>query len=304
VDTNPDTHQPGAGHGYPRPQLRRERWTSLNGPWDFALDPEARWREPDDIEWTHTIQVPFAPEAPASGIGETGFFKSCWYRREVMPPHLGPDDRLLLHFGAVDYRASVWVNGTFAGSHEGGYTPFTLDVTRFIGAGAPMQIVVRAEDDPLDLAKPRGKQDWQLQPHSIWYSRTSGIWQTVWLEPVPRTRIGRIRWTPNVDKWEIGFDASIEGLPQASLRVGVHLRFHDFVLAMDSYLVVGDEIRRRIGLSDPGIDDSRNELLWSPHSPTLIQAHVQLWGDRGELLDEVESYTALRASAPTAIGSC
>ena len=285
---------PAVGHGYPRPQLRRTRWISLNGTWDFALDANGKWREPDEVHWTTSIQVPFAPEAPASGIGETGFFKSCWYRRRVPPPPYASDEHLLLHFGAVDYKASVWVNGTYAGAHEGGYTPFTLDVTRFVEPGDALEIIVRSDDDPLDLGKPRGKQDWQLEPHSIWYPRTSGIWQTVWLEPVPATRIGGLRWTPDVDKWEIGVDVAVEG-PQMGVRLKVDLTVNGYLLASDTYLATGGEVRRRIGLSDPGIDDSRNELLWSPASPTLIHARLQLWGERGDLLDEVESYTGLRA---------
>src|SRR6185312_199120 len=115
--------------GYPRPQLRREGWLSLDGQWAFALDPEARWTGPDSLSWTQTIRVPFAPETPASGIGNTSFFRACWYHRTFEPPALRPGDRLLLHFGAVDYRATVWVNGARLVEHEGGYTPFAADVT-------------------------------------------------------------------------------------------------------------------------------------------------------------------------------
>src|SRR5205814_5456149 len=101
---------------------------------------------------------------------------------------------VLLHFGAIDYYSTIWFNGHVAATHEGGYTPITVDVTRLLRQGAPQILVVRAEDDPADLAKPRGKQDWQLEPHSIWYPRTTGIWQTVWVEVVPETRIGKLRW--------------------------------------------------------------------------------------------------------------
>ena len=152
-------------------------------------------------------------------------------------------------------------------------------------ASGPQTIVVRADDDPHDLAKPRGKQDWQLQPHSIWYPRTTGIWQTVWLERVPATWIGSVRWTPNVERWEIGFEARLDGERREGLRLNVKLCAGDQLLADDTYAVVAGEVHRRIALSDPGIDDYRNELLWSPATPTLIHAELKLWGGRGELVD-------------------
>ena len=176
---------------------------SLNGPWDFSIDPDAVWSLPEQVVWNNTILVPFSPETPASGIGDTGFYCAVWYRRTFEKPALEPTQHVLLNFGAVDYSATVWVNGRLAGGHQGGYTPFQLDITPLLTADSEQTIVVRAEDDPHDLAKPRGKQDWQLDSHSIWYPRTTGIWQTVWLERVPSTWICSVRWTPNVERWEI-----------------------------------------------------------------------------------------------------
>ncbi len=279
---------------YPCPQLRRAQWTSLDGEWQFALDPAGRWASPEAVSWNAHIRVPFAPETPASGVGEAGFFRACWYRRTFDTPGGKPGDRLLLHFGAVDYVATVWVNDRLVLQHEGGYTPFYADITGHLTAAGPQSIVVRAEDDPHDLAKPRGKQDWQLEPHSIWYPRTTGIWQTVWLERVAPTRIARLRWTPSLHRWEIGLECSVEGQRHDNLRLQVRLTVGDLMLADDSYSVVAGEVYRRIALSDPGIDDYRNELLWSPATPTLIRAELRLSGG-GELLDEVQSYTALRS---------
>jgi beta-galactosidase/beta-glucuronidase len=285
-----------AGHGHPRPLLQRESWTSLNGTWDFVIDADARWRTPREVQWNGTIRVPFAPETEASGVGDTGFYRRCWYRRTFDIPPLGENERLLLHFGAVDWAATVWVNGALAGCHEGGYTPFSLELTDLLGDG-PQTVVVRADDDPADLAKPRGKQDWQLEPHSIWYPRTTGIWQTVWLERVPATWIGSVRWIPNLERWEIGFEAWVEGEPRERLWLSVKLWAGGQLLADDTYKVVAGEVHRRIALSDPGIDDFRNELLWSPEKPTLIEAHLHLWAGREEPLDTVKSYTALRSIA-------
>ena len=155
-------------------------------------------------------------------------------------------------------------------------------------------VTVWAQDEPQDLAKPRGKQDWQLKPHSIWYPRTSGIWQTVWVERVGATYLGHICWNCNCERWEVGFEAAITGdMPEAGIQIKMTLRVGQQILTKDTYEVFNGEISRRIALGDPGIDDYRNELLWSPEKPTLIDAEIQLWS-KDQLLDEVKSYTAMR----------
>ena len=284
------------GRGYPRPQLRRDEWISLNGEWECMLDREGACSNPDQITWDRTIVVPFALETTRSGIGETGFCTACWYRRRFTAPALAPGERLLLHFGAVDFAATVWVNGALAGSHEGGYTPFVIDLTDFGRHGPVHELVVRAEDDPADLAKPRGKQDWQLEPHSIWYPRTTGIWQTVWVEKVPPSWIESIRWTSSLESWDIGFEARLAGRWQKGMRVAMTLRMPDgTIIGDDSYSLTSCELVRRVVLSDPGIDDSRNEWLWSPASPTLIDVQLELTDAAGDVIDRLRSYTALRA---------
>ncbi len=296
IDPIPSNHLDSYRRGYPRPQLRRDMWYSLNGSWDFAIDTDGVWRRPDEVVWNGPIQVPFAPEAPLSGIGDTSFFQACWYRRSSELPQSQVGERWMLHFGAVDWRATVWVNGVSLGEHEGGYTPFSFDVTDVL-SGPTCEIVIRADDDPQDLAKPRGKQDWQLEPHSIWYPRTSGIWQTVWLEKVPATRIGRVAFTPDLAHWQVGVQMWLEGERRADTRLSVRLRSGTTVLAADTYQVICGEVHRGVSLSDPGIDDSRNELLWSPHVPHLIDVVLELWGERGELLDRAQSYVGLRSIA-------
>jgi len=281
-------------HGYPRPQLERAEWFSLNGEWEFALDPDAEWQLPEDVPWNARIRVPFSPETPASGVANAGFYRAVWYRRRFRAPELHPAERLVVHFCAVDYSARVWINGHVAADHEGGYTPFEADATEYLIEGE-QTIVVQACDDPFDLSKPRGKQDWQLHPHSIWYYRTTGIWQSVWMERVPETSIGQIRWTPNVERWEIGFEAWLSGKRRDDLKLNVKLYAGDTMLADDTYAVVAHEVHRRVALSDPGIDDYRNELLWSPATPTLIYAELKLFDDRGALVDSARSYTALRS---------
>lgn len=279
---------------YPRPQLVREHWQSLDGQWKFTFDDDNRYTHPSEpIEWSTEITVPYPPESKASGIGDRGFHKGCWYQREF---DIDPEgQRILLHFGAVDYQARVWVNGHLVIGHEGGHTPFTADITHALNAAGQQTVTVHVEDDPHDLSKPRGKQDWQLEPHSIWYPRTTGIWQSVWLERVSHTYIEKLRWTPHFDGFEIGCEAFVVGDMQDDLTVEVKILHKGKMLADDRYKVIGGEASRKISLSDPGIDDSRNELLWSPERPTLLDAEVIL--RHGEqVIDKVKSYTALRSA--------
>jgi multiple sugar transport system permease protein len=161
--------------GYPRPGLVREQWSDLCGPWEFAFDDDdagldESWYEPGTPVFDRTIVVPFPPECRASGIEEPGFHRVVWYRRRVaLPPH-GENERVLLHLGAVDYEAKVFVDGVFVGSHRGGHTPCSFDITHAAHSQAEIaEIVVRAADDPGDVHQPRGKQDWQEHPHRIWY---------------------------------------------------------------------------------------------------------------------------------------
>ena len=281
-------------HEYPRPQFRRGSWTTLNGTWEFALDSDGRWKTPAGVSWDAEIVVPFAPETPASGVADPGFHHACWYRRTFEAPALAEGESLLLHFGAVDYEATVFVNGVVAARHSGGYTPFSADVTDLLAPEGLQTVVVHAMDDPNDLAKPRGKQDWLLEGHEIWYPRTTGIWQTVWLEVVPATRLAALEWRSNLERWEVELEAAVEGVEREGCRLHVRLHVGDHLVADDAYSVVAGEVHRRIALSDPGVDDYRNELLWSPESPNLIEANLELRDESGQLLDAVESYTALR----------
>jgi len=267
---------------------------SLNVEWNFAFDDSQSYGLPAEVvDWPLKIQVPYAPESIRSGIGDTSFHRCCWYQREVdyPPPSEG---RVLLHFGAVDYFARVWVNDLLVARHKGGFTPFSADITFALNKNGRQRITVQAEDDPEDLEKPRGKQDWKLEPHSIWYYRTSGIWQTVWIENVPETYLEHIRWSPHVERWEMGLEAFIVGPIEDGLEILVRMSRDQHLLVEDRYKVLKDEIHRRIALSDPGIEDFRNDLLWTPERPTLIHTEVLLVrGDK--VIDQVRSYSAIRS---------
>jgi beta-galactosidase/beta-glucuronidase len=290
----PDDGTPLPALLHPRPQLSRPGWISLDGEWAFAIDEPGRWREPGQVAFDALIRVPFAPESRASGIGVTAPFAACWYRRPVTLP-AAEGGAWWLHFAAVDYRATVWIDGAPVAHHDGGYTPFTVRLAAGRAEPRTLDVVVHAEDDPGDLCKPRGKQAWSPHPSGIWYPRTTGIWQTVWMEHRPDTWIDRLRWTPNLERWEVGLAVWLDGVAHDGWELALDLRAGDTMLARDRYAIVAGEVHRRVALSDPGVDDFRNTLLWSPESPTLLTAQLDLLDGHGRAVDRVDSYTALRS---------
>ncbi|MBI5671442.1 MAG: glycoside hydrolase family 2 [Chloroflexi bacterium] len=276
---------------YPRPQYVRSAWMNLNGAWEFEFDDDNRglrekWFERHDF--TRTIIVPYAFQSLLSGIQDTRFHDVVWYRRSFDVPEAWTGKRVLLHFGAVDYRAWVWVNGQFVTSHEGGHTPFYADVT---GALQPTgnSVVVRVEDSSTDLAQPRGKQFWEEEPKSIFYTRTTGIWQTVWLEPVESSFIERARLTPNIDAWEIKVEYRVDN-PLPNQTIEIEVSFAGEILAHDSSGVENLQFKATRVLPLPDVKDDR---LWSPEAPNLYDMVLRLW-DGNCLLDEVQLYFGMR----------
>ncbi|MFD0021135.1 sugar-binding domain-containing protein [Streptomyces sp. NPDC058382] len=296
----PSTHLNAAGH--PRPQLIRDPdWHDLSGPWRFAHDDadlgrSDRWMDPDNAEpFTAAITVPYPPESEASGIGDTGFHPVHWYRRTVDmdPPAAGR--RLLLHFGAVDYRAEVWLNGQPVGHHEGGHTGFTCDLTGTVREGGEQVLVVRVEDQPLDAAQPRGKQDWRRDPHAIWYHRTSGIWQPVWWEEVPGEHVTALHWTPEVAQARVRCELRLSEWPRRALDVTVRLALGDRVLAEQRVLTEAQETVFDIAVPALRHGQALDELLWSPEHPHLVDATVVLSDAADHTpVDRVTSYVGLR----------
>ncbi len=289
--------QEESGAMHPRPQLTRPHWQDLSGSWGFAYDDTGhglsqRWSERAEV-YTRTIQVPFPPESPASGVGDTGFHSIVWYRRVFQVPEEAHEKQLLLHCGAVDYRAHVWVNGQLVAMHEGGHTPFSADITSALHAEGEQVVVIRAEDIPSDLAQPRGKQDWVEKPHGIWYHRTTGIWQPVWLEPVASTHITQIRWTPDLDRGLLGLAVTLQRHDERVLHLHLQLRLHDVLLLEDSYLVQGSELQRQL-VPDLSRFMSIEHVLWSPEHPHLLDATLSIRAN-DEVIDEIQSYVGLRS---------
>ncbi|PZF11866.1 glycoside hydrolase family 2 protein [Curtobacterium sp. MCLR17_034] len=296
---------------YPRPQMLRTAWADLDGTWSFRNDG-------DDDAWrtgftdARDIVVPFPPESPASGIDEPGFNPVVWYSRAITRSEIDAAGfgtgapRLVLHFGAVDHRARVWIDGQFIGEHEGGHTPFSFDVTEALTTDpdAVHTLVVRAEDDPHDLTQPRGKQDWHEDPHAIWYRRTTGIWQTVWLEAVPTASIASLRWT-NVDHATMRLTVRLDGHRTGGERLRVEARWDD----RDEHLATvettvgetGDEFDVVVPIARQTNGQAEDELHWTPDTPRLIDATVMLLARSGNgttvgtvALDAVASYFGIR----------
>ena len=295
-----------SAHGgvYPRPQLVRPNWHDLSGEWAFDHDDQdigtsESWFA-NAARLSSVITVPFPPESELSGIADLGFHPVVWYSRVISPEDVAASgrsserDRVVLHFGAVDYRASVWLDGQFIGSHEGGQTPFSFDITEALSAEGAGVLVVRAEDDPHDVAQPRGKQDWLEEPHVIWYDRTTGIWQPVWLESVPNQRIQALSWTPNVPAGNVEIEVDLSRRP-STVTVQVELFIAGNILARQSFLAVEPRSRTTIQIPRQTNGQAFEDLLWSPENPRLIDTHVSVIADDGSILDEAFSYFGFRS---------
>ncbi len=289
-----------AAAGHPRPQLVRDPdWTDLSGPWGFAYDDAdagrtGRWQhsaEPFD----RTITVPYPPESELSGIHDTGFHPVVWYRRETSAALPADGRRLMLHFGAVDYHATVWVNGQFVGAHEGGHVGFSLDITDALDASGAQVITVRAEDRPQDSTQPRGKQDWEAEPHVIWYHRTTGIWQPVWLEEVPALRIETLQWTPDLPSGRVRCEIRLNTWPSAPHRAEVELRLGAEVLAAQNARIAGRELHLDIAVPALRHGQDLQRLLWTPENPHLVDATIHLTDLEDTPVDQVSSYLGLRS---------
>ena len=259
---------------YPRPQLVRESFYNLNGLWDYAITAS----DACPGAWDGQILVPFSPEAPLSGVGKTlrpG--QVLWYRRPL-PLKKRAGMRTLLHFGAVDQRAWVYVNGLLAGTHTGGYTAFTLDITKLLREGEnTLTVAVRDDTDTVPLA--RGKQ--KTKRGGIWYTPQSGIWQTVWIEPVAKSHISGIKAIPNLDQKNIAVTVAAENCTTGDL-VEVKILDKGKLVASATGLP-GNPLR--LGIAEP--------KLWSPDSPFLYDMEVSL-RQGGKTVDKVDSYTAMR----------
>ena len=278
---------------HPRPDRRREHWLTLNGPWSFRFDREdegrrQRWYANPDFGLT--IRVPFAYQAELSGVEDKQPCDVLWYAREITVPEAMRGQRVLLHFGAADYLADVWLDGQYLGGHEGGYTPFTFDITGLAEPGRPAVLVVRCEDRQA-LDQPRGKQSWKPEPFACWYTPVSGIWQSVWLEGVGMYYPVDFRLTPCIETGSVRAEITLNGLPENG-SVRLTASFGGKTAARQETAVLTDRlVRTELCLCHDGSLEGVH--LWSPDEPDLYDLTIETLSD-GRIVDRVETYFGMR----------
>ncbi|MHA8101130.1 glycoside hydrolase family 2 protein [Aquirufa nivalisilvae] len=262
---------------YPRPQMVRDQWQNLNGLWDYAIIDKGS-NIPNQFDGK--ILVPFAVESSLSGVQKTvGDQKELWYHRTFTVPATWKNKNVILHFGAVDWKADVWVNDIKVGTHQGGYTSFSFDITPFLQKDKAQKVVVKVWD-PSDLGfQPRGKQ--VNNPRGIWYTPVTGIWQTVWLEPVESTFISQLKTVPNIDGGNINVQSKIEGaIPSDIIEVKV---LDNGNLVSSGKAAIGQDVLVAIP----------NAKLWSPESPFLYDLEISILRN-GIAKDKLKSYVGMR----------
>lgn len=275
---------------YPRPQFVRADWLCLNGEWQFEIDQADSGIDRGLLtrDLNDTITVPFCPESRLSGVGNQDYLNAVWYRRTVTIPEEWAGRRVILNFQAIDYDTTVWVNGVEVGRHRGGFTPFSCDLRDVAGPGQEVTIVVRARDDHRP-PQPRGKQSQRYGAYGAIYLRTTGIWQTVWLEPVPDYALKRPRITPDLTN---GLFRIVQ--PLTATKPGLRLRM---TLKDESGSVatveraVGEDFVTQLDLPVP----EGRRRLWSIEDPYLYALEIQLLDDSGTVVDQVSSYAGLRS---------
>ena len=274
---------------YPRPQMVRKDWVNLNGEWQFDFDfgKSGRERGLQNLrKLSRKINVPFCPESRLSGINYKDFMSAVWYMRPFVLPESWKNKRILIHFGAVDYKSEVWINGKSVGHHIGGYSSFSFEITKELKNGENV-ITVCAEDDVRSGLQPRGKQSFRYDSFGCMYTRTTGIWQTVWLEAVPKSYISDLRITPDLENGRAQLVATIDGEPNG-LKLSAEAFLEGTSVGADCVKIGGGLAQLTIKIDEDKIRE------WQPGSPILYGLNLKL-SDKNVVLDEVDSYFGLRS---------
>ena len=277
---------------YPRPQLVRERWLNLNGLWDYCIASETSASNPE--AWQGKILVPFAVESALSGVMKpVGDEQKLWYRRTFDLPKDWQGDRLLLHFGAVDWQTIVYVNGKQVGTHRGGYDAFSFDITEALNASGQQEVVVEVWDPSDAGSQPRGKQ--VRRPEGIFYTPITGIWQTVWLEPVAATRLEALKITPQFDNSSVRFDTRLQA-GQGDVVLKVEVFDGKNQVAKATFEQSSNDFPSNVMLEPSLTVEIPNAKPWCPDSPHLYDVRIVLLVD-GKQVDSVGSYFGMRKIA-------
>lgn len=273
---------------YPRPQFVRSAWQNLNGEWGFQIDNDLTGKA-DGLASATTLSgkivVPFAPESRLSGVAHTAFMNSVWYNRSITIPSEWSGKRIMLNFGAVDFLCEVYVDGGFVGSHAGGTSSFSIDLTPCVFAGQTVNLTVYAEDKKSDFWKhPSGKQCNREESYGCFYTRTTGIWQTVWLEAVNPCGLRRVKVTPDVDNSQFVFNPEYYGIPSGGT---LSVEIFDGSRKVASKTVAAAN-------SSVAVVPLKKAKLWSPESPFLYDVRYTVKDSDGKVIDRVESYAGMR----------
>ena len=272
---------------YPRPQFERADWVNLNGEWSFALDLSDSGRDRDFYNskgFDGRITVPFAPESKLSGVGYTDFINSVWYQREIQIPAEWKGKCVKLNFGAVYYESEVYIDGKFVGRHYGGSDSFSFDVTDFVGDGGVHSLVVHAESDLRSGTQPGGKQSTNYYSYGCSYTRTTGIWQTVWMEAVDAMALERVQVITDIDQKHIVVIPTYYNVAGGNTLSVVVKDGGKAVARAEAPAVQGM----------PVVVALKNPKLWSPESPFLYDVVYEVKNAEGETLDTVDAYVGMR----------
>ena len=271
---------------YPRPQFERSSWINLNGKWDFEIDAANVGIEKgycSATSFSGSIIVPFCPESRLSGLEHKDFMNHVWYHRVVDVPAGWKGKRILLNFGAVYYNSEIYIDGKFVDRHFGGNTSFSLDISRFVSPGKSHHLVVRASSDVRSGLQPAGKQCLRLNSYVCSYTRTTGIWQTVWMEAVAENGLKSVHLTTDIDQGYLVLRPSFYSINGQSLKVslmdGLKVVAESTVLASESSVIFMPVKRMK---------------LWSPENPFLYNIRYEVLDKKGRLIDEVSSYAGMR----------
>ena len=269
---------------HPRPDFERDNWMCLNGEWDFSLDEK---------KFDRTIIVPFAFETELSGIGDKEFHKMVWYRKTFKLPERMKAKRVILHFGAVDYACDLWVNGTYIREHKGGQTGFSADITEAVAADDENVIELKVFDDYEDMEMPRGKQFWEQESRGIFYTRTTGIWQSVWIEAVEPLYLESCYITPEFDDKCVCFEyrLSRSGASAVEFSIAFEGKFAACVSAVPN----GKKGMVKVQLDQTGLKswNFEEELAWTPETPRLFDVEIRTYDEKG-VTDLVRTYFGMR----------